>query len=242
MNNKITNETVIATNVIAETIENISRKINNTLIKNLNDWGLTVAVSIFAYIGSESSEVQNLLKTFDSNQQKELTESIKKYKENPKFLNALIELFLSYSNISFNKEFLIIKENLLWLDIESRKKTLALFHEKVPVFQKQFDNFLFNFEDIKNINDRAIQIMLNYSDQQILIKALKGTSEEVKYKIFRNMSNLTANMIKEDMKYMGTITISEVEQAQTSILHLFLRLEKEGKLKINSLNPSDLIH
>ncbi|MBR5954333.1 MAG: hypothetical protein IK021_02785 [Methanobrevibacter sp.] len=56
------------------------------------------------------------------------------------------------------------------------------------------------------------------------------------------MSNLTANMIKEDMKYMGTITISEVEQAQTSILHLFLRLEKEGKLKINSLNPSDLIH
>lgn len=242
MNNKITNKTVIATNVITETIENISRKINSTLIKNLNDWGLTVAVSIFAYIGSESSEVQNLLKTFDSNQQKELMESIKKSKENPKFINALIELFLSYSNISFNKDFQIIKENLLWLDIESRKKTLALFQEKVPAFQKQFDNFLFNFEDIKNINDRAIQIMLNYSDQQILIKALQGTSEEVQYKIFRNMSNLAANMLKEDMKYMGTITISEVEQAQTSILRLFLKLEKEGKLKINSLNPSDLIH
>ena len=83
--------------------------------------------------------------------------------------------------------------------------------------------------------------MLKYSDQQILAKALKGASTEVQDKIFRNMSKSTSSMLKEDLEYMGPITFAETEEAKLQILQTLLKLEKERKLKINSLNPSDLI-
>ena len=59
----------------------------------------------------------------------------------------------------------------IW-DVETRKKTLEAFRDKVPVFQKQFDNFLFNFKEIKNINDRAIQtvvIQIHSNDVMMLL-------------------------------------------------------------------------
>ena len=72
-------------------------------------------------------------------------------------------------------------------------------------------------------------------------KALKGASTEVQDKIFRNMSKRTSSMLKEDLEYMGPITFAETEEAKLQILQTLLKLEKERKLKINSLNPSDLI-
>lgn len=83
--------------------------------------------------------------------------------------------------------------------------------------------------------------MLKYSDQQILAKELKGSSTEVQDKIFRNMSKKTASMLKEDLEYMGPITLEEAKEAQSQILQTLIKLEKEKKLKINSLTPSDLI-
>ena len=82
--------------------------------------------------------------------------------------------------------------------------------------------------------------MLKYSDQQILAKALKGASTEVQDKIFRNMSKSTSSMLKEDLEYMGPITFAETEEAKSQILQTLLKLEKERKLKINSLIKNSL--
>lgn len=98
-----------------------------------------------------------------------------------------------------------------------------------------------NFNDLQNLNDRAIQILLKELDQQQLAKALKGASTEVQDRIFRNMSKTAANMLKEDLQFIGPLSLSEVDEAKSFILKTLFDLEKNGKLKINSLKPSELI-
>jgi len=63
-----------------------------------------------------------------------------------------------------------------------------------------------------------------------LIKALKTTSEEMKNKIFSNLSERASEMLKEDMEVMGPVKLSEVEQAQQEIIKTAKRLESEGKI------------
>ena len=107
--------------------------------------------------------------------------------------------------------------------------------------QDKLNDCLYNFNDIENLNDRAVQILLKELDQQQLAKALKGASPEVQDRIFRNMSKTAANMLKEDLQFIGPLSLSEVNEAQAFILKTLFALEKKGKLKINSLQPSQLI-
>lgn len=70
---------------------------------------------------------------------------------------------------------------------------------------------------------------------------LKGATTEVQDHIFRNMSNTTANMLKEDLQFIAPLSLSEVHEVQSFILRTLFNLEKKGKLKINSLQPSQII-
>ncbi|MBW2642258.1 MAG: hypothetical protein JRC89_02545 [Deltaproteobacteria bacterium] len=67
-------------------------------------------------------------------------------------------------------------------------------------------------------------------DNQLLMKALKTTSEEMKNKIFGNLSERASEMLKEDMEVMGPVRLSEVEEAQQEIIKTAKRLESEGKI------------
>ena len=142
-----------------------------------------------------------------------------------------------YSTTEFNT----IKENLLNIDPDEAKKMIETFRTEIPVLQKQLDDCIFSFNDLQNLNDRAVQILLKELDQQQLAKALKGASTEVQDRIFRNMSKTAANMLKEDLQFIGPLSLSEVHEAQSFILKTLFDLEKKGKIKINSLQPSKLI-
>jgi flagellar motor switch protein FliG len=89
---------------------------------------------------------------------------------------------------------------------------------------------MFIFEDLLQIENRHFRDILQNVDNQLLIKALKTTSDEMKNKVFSNLSERASDMLKEDMEVMGPIKLSEVEEAQQEIIKIAKRLESEGRI------------
>ena len=89
---------------------------------------------------------------------------------------------------------------------------------------------MFVFENIMEIDDRGIQVMLREVQSETLIVALKGVAEELRDKIFRNMSSRAAEMMREDLESKGPVKLSEVEAQQKQILQIVRRLADEGQI------------
>ena len=91
---------------------------------------------------------------------------------------------------------------------------------------------MFLFEDITVLDDRSIQQVLREVDTKELAIALKGTSDEVQDKIYTNMSERAAAIIKEDLEFMGPVRVKQVEEAQQKIVAVIRRLEEAGQIVI----------
>ena len=91
---------------------------------------------------------------------------------------------------------------------------------------------MFVFEDFITLDDRAIQLVLRQVDMKDLALALKGASPELQDKIFHNVSQRAAQMIKEDMEYMGPVRARVVNEAQQKIVNTFRRLEEACEILI----------
>ena len=91
---------------------------------------------------------------------------------------------------------------------------------------------LFVFEDVLQLDDRAIQSILKEVDSKDLATALKGVKSEVQDKIYKNMSERAVNMLKEDMEFMGPVKMRTVEEAQQKIVASIRRLEESGEIEI----------
>jgi len=89
---------------------------------------------------------------------------------------------------------------------------------------------MFIFEDLLQIENRHFRDILQNVDNQLLIKALKTTSDEMKNKVFSNLSERASEMLREDMEVMGPVKLSEVEEAQQEIIKIAKRLESEGRI------------
>ncbi|HHM23518.1 MAG TPA: flagellar motor switch protein FliG [Bacteroidetes bacterium] len=97
----------------------------------------------------------------------------------------------------------------------------------------EIKNLMFTFDDLILVDDRSIQKILKEVDTKELSIALKGASEEVKEKIFRNMSERAANMLREEMEYLGPLRVKDVEEAQKRILAIVSNLEESGDIVIH---------
>lgn len=95
---------------------------------------------------------------------------------------------------------------------------------------------MFVFDDIKDIEDRDIQIILREIPSEGLIFALKGAKEEIKEKIFKNMSQRAAEMMREDLESKGPVRLSEVEKQQKEILQIVRRLADSGAITLGGGN------
>jgi len=95
--------------------------------------------------------------------------------------------------------------------------------------QKILDE-MFVFENLIDIDDRGVQLLLREIQSESLIVALKGSSEELREKIFKNMSQRAAEMLRDDLEAKGPVRLSEVEAEQKEILKIARRLADEGQL------------
>lgn len=99
---------------------------------------------------------------------------------------------------------------------------------------------MFVFEDVILLDDRSIQQVLKEVDQRELAIVLKGSSDEVKNKIFGNMSQRAAEIVKEDMEFMGPVRVRQVEEAQQRFVAVIRRLEEAGDITITR-SEDDLV-
>ncbi|WP_019141171.1 flagellar motor switch protein FliG [Noviherbaspirillum massiliense] len=106
--------------------------------------------------------------------------------------------------------------------------------------QKIMDE-MFVFDNIIDIDDRGIQILLREVQSESLIIALKGASQELRDKIFRNMSQRAAEMMREDLESKGPVRLSEVETQQKEILQIVRRLADEGQIVLGGKGEDTFI-
>jgi flagellar motor switch protein FliG len=93
---------------------------------------------------------------------------------------------------------------------------------------------MFVFENIMDIDDAGIQVLLREVPSESLIVAIKGAKEELKEKIFKNMSARASETMREDLAAKGPVKLSEVEKQQREILLIVRRLSDEGQLSLSS--------
>jgi len=98
---------------------------------------------------------------------------------------------------------------------------------------EEIRKLMFVFEDILRVDDRGIQAFLKEVENEELALALRTASDELKQKIFSNMSERAAQLIKEEMEYMGPVRVSDVENAQQRIVDTVRRLEDAGEIIIS---------
>lgn len=99
--------------------------------------------------------------------------------------------------------------------------------------QKIMDE-MFVFDNIMDIEDRGVQLLLREVQSDSLIIALKGASEDIREKIFKNMSQRAAEMMREDLESKGPVRLSEVEAQQREILTVIRRLAEEGQISLGA--------
>lgn len=106
--------------------------------------------------------------------------------------------------------------------------------------QKILDE-MFVFENLLGIDDRGIQLLLREVQSDALIISLKGSSPELRDKIFKNMSQRAAEMLREDLDSKGPVRLSEVENQQKEILKIARRLAEEGQIQLGGGAGDDFI-
>lgn len=118
-------------------------------------------------------------------------------------------------------------------DRSTEKSILESLETDDPDLVEQIRRLMFIFEDIMLVNDKGIQAVLKEVDNDELALSLKTASDELKEKIFSNMSERAAQLIREDMEYMGPVRLSDVESAQQKIVDIVRRLEDAGEIFVS---------
>ncbi len=125
-----------------------------------------------------------------------------------------------------------VAEMLNVMDKNTEQSIMSRLEEKDPLLAEEIRKLMFVFEDVNKIDDRGIQILLKEVPNDRLLLALKTANEDIRSKIFKNISARAAEMLREDLSNMGPARLSDVETAQQEIVNVARRLEGEGKIII----------
>jgi flagellar motor switch protein FliG len=127
------------------------------------------------------------------------------------------------------------------VDRATEKAILEALGDRDPELAEQIKNMMFVFEDIIHLDDRSVQQVLREVDTKELSLALKGVSEEVANKVFKNMSKRAASMLQEEMEFMGPVRLRDVESSQQRIVNIIRQLEDQGDIIIAKGGEEELI-
>ncbi len=124
-------------------------------------------------------------------------------------------------------------------DRQTEKVLLESIEEQDPKLAETIRAQLFLFEDIKNVDDRSLQLILREVNPQDLAMSLKGVSTELHEKVLKNLSNRAAEMLEEELELMGRVRRSGVEEAQGKIVAIIRRLDEKGDIEISAGGGED---
>ncbi|MGL4393768.1 MAG: flagellar motor switch protein FliG [Brevinema sp.] len=126
-------------------------------------------------------------------------------------------------------------------DRTTERNIIETLEEDDPDLAEEIKKKMFVFEDIITLDDKSIQKVLRNIDNNDLSKALKSVDSEVQDKIFKNMSKRAAQMLKDDMEFMGPVRLKEVEETQQKIVSVIRKLEEQGEIVVSRGGDDDLV-
>lgn len=125
-----------------------------------------------------------------------------------------------------------VAEVLNMVGQSTEKSILSSLSQKDNELAEEIKKLMFIFEDILLLGDRSVQQILSRVDNKDVTLALKAASEDVKNKIFSNMSERAATMLREELEFLGPVKLKDVEDAQQKIIDTIRKLEEEGEIVI----------
>jgi flagellar motor switch protein FliG len=134
-----------------------------------------------------------------------------------------------------------VAELLNNVDRAAVKNILGNLERENPQLATEIKNLMFVFEDVLLLDDRSMQRVLKEVDSKDLSMALKGASEELQDKFYRNMSSRAAEMIREEIQFMGPLRVKQVEEVQQKIVDVIRRLEEDGEIIITGRGGDEAI-
>jgi flagellar motor switch protein FliG len=134
-----------------------------------------------------------------------------------------------------------IAEMLNVMDKGTEQGIMSRVEERDPQLAEEIRRLMFVFEDVVFIDDRGMQTLLKEVPNDKLTVAMKTAPEEIKEKIFKNISKRAADLLREDLAAMPPVRLSDVEAAQQEIVNVAKRLENEGKLIISRGGGEDAL-
>ncbi|EOS51604.1 flagellar motor switch protein FliG [Lachnospiraceae bacterium MD335] len=134
-----------------------------------------------------------------------------------------------------------VVEILNTVDRGTEKHIMETLEVEEPELADEIRKKMFVFEDILLLDDRSIQRVLRDVDNNDLAIACKGSAEEVQNAIFNNMSKRLAEMIREDMEFMGPVRMKDVEEAQQKIVNIIRKLEDSAEIVISRGGGDEIV-
>lgn len=132
-----------------------------------------------------------------------------------------------------------VAEILNVTDRATERNLLENLAQEDPDLVEEIRRLMFVFEDINKFTSKDIQTMLKNVETSQWAMALKGASEELKQKILGNMSQRAADMLREEMDYLGPVRLSAVEQMQQQIVDVVRRLEDAGEITLQASDETE---
>ncbi|MDR1492688.1 MAG: flagellar motor switch protein FliG [Planctomycetaceae bacterium] len=127
-----------------------------------------------------------------------------------------------------------VAEILNVIDRQTGRNIMENLGQDDPELVDEIRRLMFVFEDILKLADPDIQAILKNVETSQWASALKGASEELKEKIFRNMSKRAAKMLQEEMDFLGPMRASDVERVQQEIVDVVRKLEDVGEITVHA--------
>ena len=133
----------------------------------------------------------------------------------------------------------IVAKMMGGMDRTTEQSILTEMDEVDQPMADQIRALRFTFEDILKIDDPGIQLILKEINQEDLLVGLKTASDELKEKLFTNMSERGAMMMKDDLESLGPTKISDVEKGQQKVIAVIKKLEEDGKVSVGGGSGDD---
>ncbi|NOX35005.1 MAG: flagellar motor switch protein FliG [Deltaproteobacteria bacterium] len=118
------------------------------------------------------------------------------------------------------------------VDKTTEDSVMEFVEEDNPEMANDIRNLMFVFEDLTSIDDMAMREILKKVEGQQLTYALKTATDEMKEKIFSNLSQRAGEMLKDDLEAMGPVRLAEVEEAQQAVVRAAKELEADGTITL----------
>jgi flagellar motor switch protein FliG len=134
-----------------------------------------------------------------------------------------------------------IVEVLNRVDRATERTIIENLEVQHPELAEEIKKRMFVFEDIVLLDDRSLQLVLRQVESKDLALSLKASSGEVTDKVFRNMSKRAAEMLKEEIQYMGPVRIRDVEESQQKIVNVIRSLEESGEIVVSRGKGDEII-